>query len=126
MLSLKKYEEAAFVWEKLIPIIQDQEKKAWLFHEIGRCYFELGKLEKSYKYGSESVSWANKCSHGTWKCAANVLLGQIEMKRNKFPEALSKFLEAKKHAELEDDENMVNYIKSMESVLNVAISRTKV
>lgn len=118
-----KFEEAAFVWEKLIPLIQDNEKKSWLFHEIGRCYFELGKYDQSYKFGAESVLWAGKCPNSTWSCTSNVLLGQVEMKRRKYKEALEKFNEAKTFAEAADDEHTLTYIKSVEDALNKVLNR---
>lgn len=124
-VKFENYKEAAFVWEKLIPLINDDERKAWLYHEIGRCYFEMGKYDSSYKNGTESAHWAGNCSSSTWSCAANVLLGQIDMKRNKYEEALQKFLEAKKHAELCDDEQTMNYITSVEKVINLIINKNR-
>ncbi|KAL0273823.1 UNVERIFIED_CONTAM: hypothetical protein PYX00_006404 [Menopon gallinae] len=122
-VKFENYKEAAFVWEKLIPLLTDDKRKAWLYHEIGRCYFEMGKYDISYKNGIESAHWAGKCSSSTWSSAANVLLGQVELKRNHYEEALKKFLEAKKHAELCDDEQTLNYINSVENVLNLIITK---
>ncbi|KAK6622698.1 hypothetical protein RUM43_008540 [Polyplax serrata] len=119
-----KYEEAAFIWEKLIPLIENNEKKAWLHHEIGRCYFEMGKYDTSYKYGCDSASWAEKCSSLKWICSAKVLQGQCEMKRNNYSNAYQLFLDAKKQAEIVNDESILKYISSVEELLTTALDNT--
>lgn len=118
-----KYDEAAYVWEKLIPITENSEKKAWLFHEIGRCYFEMEKYDCSYKYGADSGFWAEKCSSSKWICSAKVLQGQCEMKRNNYKNAYNLFLEAKKHAEITNDEGVLKYIAAIEEVLIAAVNK---
>ena len=37
-----KYKEAVEVWEKKLPLAESDLEKAWLYHEIGRCYLETG------------------------------------------------------------------------------------
>lgn len=119
-----KFEEAAFVWEKLIPLIENEEKKAWLYHEIGRCYFEMGNNETAFRYGTDSAFWAQKCSSSKWICAAKVLQGQCEMKRGNYSNALKVFMEAKKHADLINDQSTLKYVESIEEILSSAIHKT--
>ncbi|EEB15381.1 conserved hypothetical protein [Pediculus humanus corporis] len=122
-VKFRKFEEAAFVWEKLIPMIENSEKKAWLFHEIGRCYFEMGKYDTSHKFGVDSEFWATKCSNSKWICSAKVLQGQCEMKKNNYTNAYKLFVEAKHHAEIVNDESILKYITSIEDLLFSALPK---
>jgi hypothetical protein len=36
-----KFKEAIDVWEKKLPLVATEMEKAWLYHEVGRCYLEL-------------------------------------------------------------------------------------
>lgn len=61
-------------------MVQDGLERAWLFHEIGRCYLELKLHEKARDYGCQSLSAADEINDEKWQMNANVLLAQAECK----------------------------------------------
>lgn len=69
-------------WSKKIPLVTDGEEKAWLFHELGRCYLELGGNEEARKFGVRSLAAADEISDEKWKIMAIVLISQAECKYN--------------------------------------------
>lgn len=69
-------------WSKKIPLVTDGEEKAWLFHELGRCYLELGGNEEARKFGVRSLTAADQISDEKWKIMAIVLISQAECKYN--------------------------------------------
>lgn len=63
-------------------MVTDGEEKAWLFHELGRCYLELGGNEEARKFGVRSLTAADEISDEKWKIMAIVLISQAECKYN--------------------------------------------
>ena len=67
-----------FSWEKKIPLLRRGEEKTWLFHEIGRCYLELGLHKEARDYGVRSLAGADEIADNKWHINANVLVAQSE------------------------------------------------
>lgn len=65
-------------WEEKIPLVQGGLERAWLFHEIGRCYLELKRFTKARDYGIHSLSAANDIGDEKWQLNASVLVAQAE------------------------------------------------
>jgi tetratricopeptide (TPR) repeat protein len=42
-----QFAQAIQVWERKIPLASSALEKAWLFHEIGQCFYGLGLLRKN-------------------------------------------------------------------------------
>lgn len=59
---------------------QSSLEKAWLFHEIGRCYLELDKAEEAQKYGQKSLKSADEEGDVEWQLHATVLVAQAQGK----------------------------------------------
>ena len=59
-----KFKEAINVWEEKLPLASNDIEKAWLFHEIGRCYLELGNNEKACDYGNKSLNAQSEAKMG--------------------------------------------------------------
>lgn len=59
---------------------QSSLEKAWLFHEIGRCYLELGKAEVAQDYGLKSLQSADEEGDVEWQLHATVLVAQAQGK----------------------------------------------
>ena len=51
-------------------------EKTWLYHEIGRCYMELGEYDQSYDYGRMSLSVAEEMKEQDWIMNASLLCAQ--------------------------------------------------
>lgn len=65
-------------WEKKIPMTKSNLEKTWLFHEIGRCYLELGKAEAAQNYGQKSLQAADEEGDAEWQLHAIVLVAQAQ------------------------------------------------
>ncbi len=96
-----KFKEAIDVWEKKLPLVATEMEKAWLYHEVGRCYLELsrinclrpkqrdrvlknlfdkGNCEKAEEYGEASASAAESINDEVWQLNATVLIAQSQAK----------------------------------------------
>ena len=53
-------------------------ESTWLYHEIGRCYLELGKYSEARDYGEKSLAAANEADDDGWQLHASVLVAQSE------------------------------------------------
>ncbi|XP_075894886.1 outer dynein arm-docking complex subunit 4 [Nelusetta ayraudi] len=100
-------------WSKKIPLVTDGEEKAWLFHELGRCYLELGGNEDARNFGVRSLTAADEISDEKWKIMAIVLISQAESKLGNFESSVSCFERALNLAKLQDDDDptMLNDIQ---------------
>lgn len=85
------FQKAIEIWEEKIKLVQDGLERAWLFHEIGRCYLELKLHEKARDYGCQSLSAADEINDEKWQMNANVLLAQAELKLSNYESCVSHF-----------------------------------
>lgn len=51
-------------------------ESTWLYHEIGRCYLETGRLEKALELGEKAAEAADEADDDEWKLHAGVLISQ--------------------------------------------------
>lgn len=65
-------------WEEKLPLVCGGLEKAWLFHEIGRCYLELKRYGEARDYGSRSLTAADDINDEKWQLNASVLMAQAE------------------------------------------------
>jgi len=47
----KCYTEAGEVWESRLPLLKTSLEKAYVFHEIGRSYFAMGRNDMARSAG---------------------------------------------------------------------------
>ncbi|KAF5903243.1 tetratricopeptide repeat protein 25, partial [Clarias magur] len=98
-----KFQQAIKVWEEKIPLIQGGLEKAWLFHEIGRCYLELKRYVKARDYGIHSLSAADDIDDAKWQLNASVLVAQAELKLGNYKSSVLHFEKALDQAKLLQD-----------------------
>lgn len=67
-------------WLKRIPLLKTSEESAWLFHEIGRCYWEAGNYTEAKECGGKSLTAAEDSHDQFWQLNANMLIAQTEGK----------------------------------------------
>lgn len=101
-----KFQEAINVWEQKLPLATNDIEKAWLFHEIGRCYLELGHNEKACDYGNKSLDAAKAINDEIWQLNAIVLIAQSE-------------------AKMGDIDNMISAIEHFEASLEMTKKQSK-
>ena len=76
-ISLFPFSYFHYSWEEKIPLSKSALENTWLFHEIGRCYLEIGEnVEEAREYGQRSFSEAKKAEDQVWELNAGVLIAQ--------------------------------------------------
>ena len=63
---------------KRTPMLKTSEESAWLFHEIGRAYWELNSYKEAKEYGIKSLDAAQDCGDQVWQLNAFMLIAQAE------------------------------------------------
>ncbi|NWV60006.1 TTC25 protein, partial [Malurus elegans] len=97
---LGRFQQAINTWEQKIPLAQSSLEKAWLFHEIGRCYLELNKAEAAQDYGQRSLQAADEERDVEWQLHATVLVAQAQVKLKDYRSAILNFERALEKAKL--------------------------
>uniref|UniRef100_A0A673JHY6 Outer dynein arm-docking complex subunit 4 n=1 Tax=Sinocyclocheilus rhinocerous TaxID=307959 RepID=A0A673JHY6_9TELE len=100
-----KFQQAIEVWEEKLPLACGELEKAWLFHEIGRCYLELKLYRETQDYGSRSLMAADEISDEKWQLNASVLMAQAELKLGNYKACVSHFERALDRAKLLQDDS---------------------
>ncbi|XP_017349629.1 outer dynein arm-docking complex subunit 4 [Ictalurus punctatus] len=100
-----KFQQAIKIWEEKIPLVQGGLEKAWLFHEIGRCYLELKRHTKARDYGIHSLSAADDIGDEKWQLNASVLVAQAELKLGNYKSSVLHFEKALNQAKLLQDDD---------------------
>uniref|UniRef100_A0A8C5JBC4 Outer dynein arm-docking complex subunit 4 n=1 Tax=Junco hyemalis TaxID=40217 RepID=A0A8C5JBC4_JUNHY len=107
---LGEFQQAINTWEEKIPLAQSSLEKAWLFHEIGRCYLELDNAEVAQDYGEQSLQSADEEGDVEWQLHATVLVAQAQVKLKNYPSAILNFERALEKARLMPSETAQNGI----------------
>jgi len=105
---MKLYKEAVQVWTEKLDMINSYKKEreamgdiefteeeveklriknietAWLNHDIGRCYLNLGDFDKALEYGMTSHQIAQTINNLNWILASRALCGQTYSNIKKF------------------------------------------
>ncbi|NXI03272.1 TTC25 protein, partial [Pachycephala philippinensis] len=105
-----RFQKAINAWEEKIPLAQSSLEKAWLFHEIGRCYLELDKAEAAQDYGQKSLQSADEEGDVEWQLHATVLVAQAQVKLKDYRSAIMNFERALEKARLVPSEAAQNGI----------------
>ncbi|NXI20564.1 TTC25 protein, partial [Irena cyanogastra] len=105
-----EFQQAINTWEEKIPLAQSSLEKAWLFHEIGRCYLELDKAEVAQDYGQKSLQSADEEEDVEWQLHATVLVAQAQVKLKDYQSAIMNFERALEKAKLVPSEAAQNGI----------------
>ncbi|XP_067285008.1 outer dynein arm-docking complex subunit 4 [Pseudorasbora parva] len=100
-----KFQQAIEVWEEKVPLACGGLEKAWLFHEIGRCYLELKRYGEARDYGSRSLTAADDISDEKWQLNASVLMAQAELKLGNYKASVLHFESALDRAKLLQDDS---------------------
>ncbi|KAK2150784.1 hypothetical protein LSH36_389g01003 [Paralvinella palmiformis] len=106
-----EYAKAIDVWEQKLPLTKEPLEATWLYHEMGRCYLEMGQHEKAKEFGEKSSDKASQAKDMMWQLNATVLVAQAEAKLQEFEAALSSFEKALDMAHLQDDASAEAAIK---------------
>ncbi|KFP71786.1 Tetratricopeptide repeat protein 25, partial [Acanthisitta chloris] len=95
-----RFQQAIDTWEKKIPMTKSSLEKAWLFHEIGRCYLELDGAKAAQGYGEKSLQSADEEGDVEWQLHATMLVAQAQVKLKDYRSAIVSFERALEKAKL--------------------------
>jgi len=51
-------------------------ERTWLYHEMGRCHFELGNYERARELGDRSYHEATAARDKVWLLSSSILVAQ--------------------------------------------------
>ncbi|XP_027751842.1 tetratricopeptide repeat protein 25 [Empidonax traillii] len=105
-----RFQQAINTWEKRIPMAKSDLEKACLFHDIGRCYLELGDAETALDCGENSLESADEEGDVEWQLHATVLVAQAQVKLKDYRSAILNFESALEKAKLVPDQAAQNTI----------------
>ncbi|KAJ3026516.1 UNVERIFIED_CONTAM: Tetratricopeptide repeat protein 25 [Siphonaria sp. JEL0065] len=78
-------------------------ERVWLLHDIGRCHLEMGRDDKAKHMGISSLKASEALKDRRWCLNALVLIGQVEVRNEKFEAAVKVYTKALAYSkELED------------------------
>ena len=58
--------------------MKSPDECAWLYHEIGRAYWEMKDYREAKEYGEKSLSSAHDSQDHSWQLNASMLIAQAE------------------------------------------------
>ncbi|KAJ7421073.1 Tetratricopeptide repeat protein 25 [Willisornis vidua] len=105
-----RFQQAIGTWKERIPMAKSSLEKAWLFHEIGRCYLELGEAETAQDCGQKSLQSADEEGDVEWQLHATVLVAQAQVKLRNYRSAILNFERALQKARLVSNQEAQNTI----------------
>lgn len=117
------YEKAVDVWLVKLPLSKSPLEKTWLYHEIGRCYLELGKYTDAREHGEKSLAAAKEAEDEGWQLHASVLIAQSEVKCGDLQAAAESFERSLDMAKKTNDSAAENAIKRALEEVNDKIVR---
>jgi len=117
------YTQAISVWEKKLPLSKSPLESTWLYHEIGRCYLELGKFTNAKDFGEKSLVAAEEAEDQQWQLQASVLVAQSEVKLGELSAALSSFETSLDLARALGDSSAESAIKKAIDEVNTKIAK---
>ena len=85
LIQIQLVQNYFFSWLKRVPLLKTSEESAWLFHEIGRCYWEAGNYTDAKEYGEKSQDAAEESHDQFWQLNASMLIAQTEGKQRSIP-----------------------------------------
>ncbi|OAF71276.1 TPR repeat protein 25 [Intoshia linei] len=104
-------------WEQKIPLIESDIEAAWLYHEISRCYMQMGKINDCIDYAEKSIDASINAKDDVWKISATIILAQAHSHKKNYEKSLNTFNKAKEFAISLDDQNSLENIES--AIINV-------
>ncbi|XP_052063807.1 outer dynein arm-docking complex subunit 4-like isoform X2 [Mytilus californianus] len=117
------FEKAVQVWEKKLPMSKSALESTWLYHEIGRCYLEIGQFETAKENGEKSKVAAEEAEDQMWQLQASVLVAQSEVKLGDLSAALTSFDTSLELAKSQGDMSAQSAIKKAMDDVNKKIAK---
>eukprot|EP00055_Hartaetosiga_balthica_P013671 m.71095 g.71095 ORF g.71095 m.71095 type:complete len:554 (+) comp8337_c1_seq1:58-1719(+) len=78
--SAGAFKEAGEAFKEASVHVSDPLQAAWLYHELGRCYVELGEYERALDVAEKAIDESNLADNRNWLLYANILKAQVQKK----------------------------------------------
>jgi len=65
-----------YSWHVRLPMTKTPLERTWLYHEMGRCHFELGNYERARELGERSYQEATSARDKVWLLSSSILIAQ--------------------------------------------------
>eukprot|EP00039_Didymoeca_costata_P006803 m.93330 g.93330 ORF g.93330 m.93330 type:complete len:108 (+) comp13399_c0_seq1:1252-1575(+) len=88
-----EFTKAINVWQERGPT-ENNEENAWLYHDLGRCFCEIGDYEQALDYGLLALDASRKSGHLRWTLYACLLIGQCKVQNRDYDGASGMYKEA--------------------------------
>jgi len=103
--KMGNYTKALISWQQKEPLCKSEYENAWVCHEIGRAYLEMGNFARSRQSSIKAYKFAVDCGDKLWMLHSSVLQAQTEAKMGELQSAYDTFGIALNHAmEVGDDQ----------------------
>eukprot|EP00842_Homolaphlyctis_polyrhiza_P005082 jgi/Hompol1/5575/HPOL_000427-RA len=104
-VKTRRYKDAIAAFEDKLPhAAENSLERAWLCHDLGRCYLEVKHYEKAAELGEMSMMLADALKDRRWGLNARVLVAQAQVQVHGLGRAIECYEAALAHAkELVDD-----------------------
>jgi len=76
LLSLPTSDVVRCRWNVRLPVTKTPLERTWLYHEMGRCHFELGNYERARELGERSYQEATSARDKVWLLNSTILVAQ--------------------------------------------------
>ncbi|ORZ33660.1 hypothetical protein BCR44DRAFT_130776 [Catenaria anguillulae PL171] len=113
-----KFADAAKCWEQKLatPFPLTPVERAWLYHDMARCFIEMGQDEDARKNAQLSCQFANEANEQRWILNAHVLLGQVFAKTDPARARLGYETALKTAVALKEENAIVAIKKALEAL----------
>ena len=74
----RNFTDASDIWETLLSAARTSLERAYLFHELGRCYMEMNKMDVAKHYVTQTLEEAYKIDDHVWLMNGLIFMAQIE------------------------------------------------
>lgn len=112
-LTFRHLDAAAKAWQKLVQYLDEAVPKAWLLHEIGRCYFEMKRFQKALETSYRCLEYAEEGNSQKWLMLGQLLSGQSLVELGRLGEAVIVLQRVRTIAETEKDIETHDYVSEL-------------
>ena len=123
-LNFRHFDATARVWERLVIDFEEAVPKAWLLHEIGRCYFEMKRYSKALATAGRCLEYAEEGNSQKWLLHGKLLSGQALVELGRLGEAVQVLKVAARIVEYEKDSSILQYILNLINRVTRALRET--
>ncbi|KAI8924809.1 hypothetical protein BC831DRAFT_463705 [Entophlyctis helioformis] len=104
-VKTRRYKDAIAAFdEKLSYAPENSIERAWLYHDLGRCFLEIKQFERAAEFGEHSILLADALKDRRWGLNARVLVAQALSQLDAFDRAMEYYAIALRHAKDLGDE----------------------